>query len=177
MASRFDSYRMSDGKTPLAGSYFNPIWLDLDSRLGTVEQTAVALEATLESITNFGINRLEAAVLPLIEQARALITEAQGLIAEANAALPAIATLASRADLDARTGQADAVAIGYDAQGRVITLTETYGAAQQVQTVTYDAGGQVATVITDWDGTRRSETFVYVGGVLVGMNAMVEDIE
>ena len=69
--------------------------------------------------------------------------------------------LASRAALlEYDAGRPSAVVYGYDAQGRVATVTATVGGVARVTTYTYDAQGRVATVAYPVaGGLQRTETF------------------
>lgn len=71
--------------------------------------------------------------------------------------------LASRAALlEYAAGRPSAVVYGYDAQGRVATVTATVGGVARVTTYTYDAQGRVATVSYPVaGGLVRTETFNY----------------
>ena len=71
--------------------------------------------------------------------------------------------LASRAALlEYDAGRPSAVVYGYDAQGRVATVTATVGGVARVTTYTYDAQGRVATVSYPVaGGLVRTETFNY----------------
>ena len=71
--------------------------------------------------------------------------------------------LASRAALlEYAAGRPSAVVYGYDAQGRVATVTATVGGVARVTTYTYDAQGRVATVAYPVPGGLvRTETLTY----------------
>ena len=71
--------------------------------------------------------------------------------------------LASRAALlEYDAARPTAVVYGYDAQGRVATVTATVGGVARVTTYTYDAQGRVATVAYPVaGGLVRTETFNY----------------
>ena len=64
--------------------------------------------------------------------------------------------------LEYAAGRPSAVVFGYDAQGRVATVTATVGGVARVTTYTYDAQGRVATVAYPVaGGLQRTETFTY----------------
>ena len=71
--------------------------------------------------------------------------------------------LAARAALlEYTAARPTAVVYGYDAQGRVATVTATVGGVARVTTYTYDAQGRVATVSYPVaGGLVRTETFNY----------------
>lgn len=62
MVARFDRYRMRDGETPLAERYFNPIWQDIDLRLGGLEGLRIAWEEAVRTLTEFGLARINSAL-------------------------------------------------------------------------------------------------------------------
>lgn len=71
--------------------------------------------------------------------------------------------LAARAALlEYTAARPSAVVYGYDAQGRVATVTATVGGVARITTYTYDAQGRVATVAYPVaGGLVRTETFNY----------------
>lgn len=71
--------------------------------------------------------------------------------------------LAARASLlEYTAARPSAVVYGYDAQGRVATVTATVGGVSRVTSYTYDAQGRVATVAYPVaGGLVRTETFNY----------------
>ena len=71
--------------------------------------------------------------------------------------------LAARAALlEYAAGRPSAVVFGYDAQGRVATVTATVGGVARVTSYTYDAQGRVATVAYPVPGGLvRTETLTY----------------
>lgn len=156
MSTRYEAYRMRDGKTPLSASYFNSVWESLDSRIGTLESISSELEDAIDRLTEIGLGRLEDQVTPVIEAALDLIAQAQAEVAE-------MQDIATNADLYALTGRADSSVLGYDGQDRVETITEQYGTEQKITTLAYDVNGRVSTIATQWDGMLRTETISYDG--------------
>ncbi|MDP3229376.1 MAG: RHS repeat domain-containing protein [Acidovorax sp.] len=78
-------------------------------------------------------------------------------LAAADQALAARAAL-----LEYAAARPAAVVYGYDAQGRVATVTATMGGVARVTTYTYDAQGRVATVAYPVaGGLVRTESFTY----------------
>jgi len=62
MATRFEKYRMRDGETPLAASYFNPLLQDLDLRLQQLEAMQERLDAAIAQLVALGLQRLDASL-------------------------------------------------------------------------------------------------------------------
>ena len=78
-------------------------------------------------------------------------------LAAADQALDARAVL-----LEYAAGRPSAVVYGYDAQGRVASVTATVGGVARVTSYTYDAQGRVATVAYPVPGgLLRTETLTY----------------
>ena len=74
--------------------------------------------------------------------------------------------LAGRAALlEYAAARPSAVAYGYDAQGRVASITQTVGGAQRTTTLGYDAQGRVATAAYPVaGGAVRTDTYQYDAG-------------
>ncbi len=69
-------YHITDGKSPLSGKdTFNPIFTDLDVRLHKLEQLAVSWEHAVSELQNFGLERINKALVPLLEETRILMDE------------------------------------------------------------------------------------------------------
>lgn len=73
--------------------------------------------------------------------------------------------------VDTQTHWADSTSITYDVDGRVETITETYGASEYVTTLSY-TGDLVTSIQMDGGGRRRTETLSYdVDDRLTGVTA------
>ena len=121
-----------------------------------IDERTAALALPLPHIGNYqedDVPRLRAA-LELIDTALQLM----GLDMDSrDDALAARAAL-----LEYAAGRPTAVVYGYDAQGRVATVTATVGGVARVTTYTYDAQGRVSTVAYPVaGGLVRTETFNY----------------
>lgn len=81
MPSRFESYRMVDGKTPLAAGYFNPILQELDLRLVGLEELRVSWQEAVAQVQELGLARINELVGAPMEQVNAAIEEMEGRIA------------------------------------------------------------------------------------------------
>ncbi|WP_320055631.1 hypothetical protein [Desulfuromonas thiophila] len=62
MATRFEKYRMKDGETPLAASYFNPLLQDIDLRLQQLEAQQERLDTAIAQLVALGLQRLDATI-------------------------------------------------------------------------------------------------------------------
>lgn len=80
-----------------------------------------------------------------------------GLIYSVNTARAQLA-----AAVDAQTHWADTVAMTYDVNGRIATITESYGATNYVITLGY-TGDLVTSVVSVGGGVQRTETLSYDG--------------
>ena len=121
-----------------------------------IDERTAALALPLPHIGNYqedDVPRLRTA-LELIDTALQLL----GL--DMDSRDDALASRAALLEYDA--GRPSAVVYGYDAQGRVATVTATVGGVARVTTYTYDAQGRVATVSYPVaSGLVRTETFNY----------------
>ena len=88
---------------------------------------------------------------------RTTIGGVDGLIYSANTARAQLA-----ATVDAQTHWADSVAMTYDVNGRIATITESYGATSYVITLSY-TDDLVTSVVTVGGGVQRTETLSYDG--------------
>ena len=128
-----------------------------------IDDRTAALGLPLPHIGNYqedDVPRLRAA-LELIDTALQLMgldmDSRDDALAAADQALAARAAL-----LEYTAARPTTVVYGYDAQGRVATVTATVGGVARVTTYTYDAQGRVATVAYPVaGGLVRTETFNY----------------
>ena len=128
-----------------------------------IDERTAALALPLPHIANHqedDVPRIRAA-LELIDTALQLMSldmdSRDDALAAADQALAARAAL-----LEYTAARPTAVVYGYDAQGRVATVTATVGGVARVTTYTYDAQGRVATVAYPVaGGLVRTETFNY----------------
>ena len=128
-----------------------------------IDERTAALALPLPHIANHqedDVPRIRAA-LELIDTALQLMSldmdSRDDALAAADQALAARAAL-----LEYAAGRPSAVVYGYDAQGRVASVTATVGGVARVTTYTYDAQGRVATVAYPVPGGLvRTETLTY----------------
>ncbi|UZV40222.1 RHS repeat protein [Acidovorax phage Acica] len=87
------------------------------------------------------------------------------------------ALLEGRASLlEYAAGRPSAVTYGYDAQGRVNSITQTVAGAQRTTALTYDSQGRVATAAYPVaGGSNRTDTYNYDAGT--GRLASVNSVE
>lgn len=101
-----------------------------------------------------------------LRAALAQIDAAHGQLADAKADMTALQALAGRAALlEYAAARPSAVAYGYDAQGRVSSITQTVGGAQRTTTLGYDTQGRVATAAYPVaGGATRTDSYQYDAG-------------
>jgi hypothetical protein len=67
MPLNFDNYRFTDGTTPLSAATFNPRFQDLDTRIAALEALNIAWEAAVQTLTDFGLARLDSVLSPTFD--------------------------------------------------------------------------------------------------------------
>ncbi len=82
MATQYPKYQMQDGKTRLGQEYFNPILQDLDSRLDKLEKLQVSWLAAIAELQQFGLDRIDGSLGPVLEEAQVQLTEASAMAEE-----------------------------------------------------------------------------------------------
>lgn len=81
MPSRFESYRMVDGKTPLAAAYFNPILQELDLRLVGLEELRASWLEAVAQVQELGLARINELVGQPMQTVNDAISEMEHRIA------------------------------------------------------------------------------------------------
>ncbi len=66
MPSRFEKYRVRDGKTTLGESFFNPVFGDIDLRIAALEELRIAWEEATRLVTEFGLLRINEILGPTL---------------------------------------------------------------------------------------------------------------
>lgn len=66
MPSRFEKYRVRDGKTTLGESFFNPVFGDIDLRIAALEELRIAWEEATRTVTEFGLLRINEVLGPTL---------------------------------------------------------------------------------------------------------------
>lgn len=183
MPKQFDKYRMQDGLSPLAASYFNPVWRDVDNRIAALEALGISWEDAIAVVTAQGLLRIDAVLQPSVNTINQAVTDAQAILA----GLPDVATNAdvasAVANLVSDTAMASAianalkkpssVAFTYDLIGNITQQVETLGLVTRTSDYSYDVNGNVATIIINDGATIRTETYTYdVNGNVSGISAV-----
>ncbi len=94
MGSRFEKYRMKDGATPLAASYFNPVLQDVDGRITDLEASRQDYDTAIAEVRDHGLARITDALDPRL-------TEADAALQALDAGIAALPTVASEGYVDA----------------------------------------------------------------------------
>lgn len=156
MALKYLQYLGRDGVTAAGEDYFNPIWRDIDGRLDVLERLQISWESAVADLRQFGLERIDATLQPILDQITAAAEEAIAIIGQtANLVTdsewkwqePAgsgtyaytgeqLATITEAIS----EGRTRVTAYTYDVDGRVQTMTETIGAEAWVTTYTYTDG-------------------------------------
>ena len=111
MPARFDAYRMTDGKTPLAARYFNPVWQDLDLRLVELEALRVGWLEAVSQVSNLGLARINELVgAPMVTVNEAIATLQQSLAELPDVVLAGELDTALQAEAQARALLAQQIA-------------------------------------------------------------------
>lgn len=167
MATRFQRYRMVDGRTRLEAAYFNAIFGDLDLRIADLEGLRIDWQSAVAELAEFGLERLNSLVMPLATQAEDLL---DGLIANA-AGFKSELLAEIQPGLDKLAMPLDFLLVR-DANGRVGSLIEHLPAGTRSIDYVYDGAGRVSTATTTFAGIVRTETYTYDGnGYISGMTA------
>lgn len=82
MAIKYPIYEMRDGKSPLSHTFFNPIHKDLDTRLDNLERVKISWDEAVRALREFGLERIDNSIIPVLQAAQAALAEAQGMVAE-----------------------------------------------------------------------------------------------
>lgn len=74
---KFEHYRFRDGITPLNELELNGRFFDIDARLHAIEQIKNAFDESIQALVNFGIDRINAAIAPVIDEANQELADFQ----------------------------------------------------------------------------------------------------
>jgi len=172
MPRRFERYRVRDGVTRLGERFFNGVFADLDLRLADLEELRVRWEEVVATVVDFGLLRINEALMPTFESLDGMVSAGGTKVAEIEtqrvAALAAIADLA--AAIDAYEAAADTDIAGWKAATLTALdtwkdgLAQTYLAAVSQPSdaaYTYDGAGNVSTVTETVAGLPRVTTLTY----------------
>jgi len=169
MATRFDAYRMQDGKTPLSADYFNPVFQDIDLRISDLEQRRTDLQSVIDELSKFGLQRIDTlttramtdmdAVLLELREVRDELTSGTQLSAamqaEAAARTAGLAGLAAVIENEkAERGQAITEAVQAEAAARTAGLA---GLAAVIENEKAERG-QAITAAIEAEAAARTES-------------------
>ena len=82
MPSRFERYRVVDGKTPLAARYFNPVFQDLDLRLASLEEVRISWDTAVKEVVKFGLTRIDELITEPLREVSQLSNQAHATSAQ-----------------------------------------------------------------------------------------------
>ncbi len=82
MAIRYLLYLMRDNQTDLDEKYFNTVFQDMDARLDKLERLQISWEEAVRVLQEFGLERIDNSIIPVLQAAQAALVEAQGMVAE-----------------------------------------------------------------------------------------------
>lgn len=121
MATRFDAYRMQDGKTPLSADYFNPVFQDIDLRISDLEQRRTDLQSVMDELSKFGLQRIDVLTTRAMADMTAILAELRHVRDELTAGTQLAAAIG--AEQAART-EAISEAVQTEALERTLALAQ-----------------------------------------------------
>lgn len=186
MPTRFESYRMRDGVTPLSEDFFNAVFGDIDTRIAELEQRRADWQEVVDELTAFGLQRIDSLVGPSMAEVNAMIEQLRQRRDELEAAIGHVGDLATKTDLQgARMAliaaieaeqQARANAVQALAAAKVETVNGQGGVNVTLQpahlrlgpangpagvVITYDGAGRAATLTANVDGQPAAQAITY----------------
>lgn len=203
MPTRFESYRMRDGVTPLSEDFFNAVFGDIDTRIAELEQRRADWQEVVDELTAFGLQRIDALVGPSMAEVNAMIEQLRRRRDELEAAIGHVGDLATKADVatakaervgsvNGLTGTAitleprhlrlaptngpGTVTLVRDGTGRLTGVVASLYGKPLTQVLAYDGAARLATVTTEHDGLRRVQTLTYDGAGDLQSVAAVETV-
>ncbi|MDW8337111.1 MAG: hypothetical protein RMK34_09100, partial [Tepidimonas sp.] len=99
MPTRFEAYRVRDGVTPLSQDYFNPVLADIDARIAELEARRADLQAVIDDLTRFGLQRIDTIIGPAIAQMDATLDDLEQRRDQLLAAINNVGDLATQTQL------------------------------------------------------------------------------
>ena len=170
MPTRFESYRMRDGVTPLSQDYFNAIFADIDTRIAELERQRVDLQAVVDELTKYGLQRIDVLVGPSMAAVNAMIEQVRERRDQLEAAIGNISDLATKGDVSTAKAEALAARIGSvnGLTGTAITLQPKHlrlGPANgpSAVTLTRDGSGRLTGVVSIVDAKPCTQVLTYDG--------------
>lgn len=155
MTSRYEKYRFHDGKTDLDADTFNAVFGDLDMRIVQMEQFKNEYDSESAAAVELGLARIDAVILPMIEQLNLTIAQAQSeleYLVEQTSDQMEQELADAQAQLNAMLSQAQAMVdqIAREIENIITrnTLEERlkFSTRPAVMEISYDESGRVETI-------------------------------
>ena len=162
MATRFDAYRMQDGKTPLSADFFNPVFQDIDLRISDLEQRRTDLQSVIDELSKFGLQRIDALTSRAMEDMTTILAELrevrQELMDGTQLAAAIGAEQAARTEAIAEAVQSEAlaraIAIAQEAVARGEAIAEE--ATARTQAIAAEVAARDAAIAQETDARNEA---------------------
>ena len=171
MPTRFEKYRMKDGVTPLSQDFFNPVFADIDTRIAELEERRADLQAVVDELTRFGLQRIDTLVGPAMAEVNAMLELLRQRRDELEAAIGNVGDLATRTEMDQAIADAVSDAVEAEALARIAADTAEATARTAAialatarpsgSTVTYDGAGRVSFITETLPQGERASVLTY----------------
>lgn len=108
MTMDLETYKLTDGQTPLSAETFNPRFYAIVRRLHALETVVIDWNAAVSQVQNYGLQRINESIKPLLDSLKA---DLQALIDQGEAALHEqdAAVTAKLAEVDTRIAVIQAI--------------------------------------------------------------------
>ncbi|RZJ62953.1 MAG: hypothetical protein EON49_00575 [Acidovorax sp.] len=151
---------MRDGETPLSQDFFNPVFADIDTRIADLEERRANLQAVVDELTQFGLQRIDTLVGPAMAEVTAMLELLQLRRNQLEAAIGNVADLATRTQMNQAVS--DAIAAEVEARNFVIELAVQVEATARAAAVTAEAAARTAAIALA-TAKPSAATFTYDG--------------
>lgn len=78
---KIEQYTVKEGRTPLSGAELTQRFLDIDGRLHQLEELTISWKQAVVEVQNYGLERINNTIQPVLDQANILMAEAQTKLA------------------------------------------------------------------------------------------------